>query len=523
MRLQLCLALALLVGTPLTGCLGSGGEDLEQTASPETNASEPANASDDGETASGGNTTADRNTTTDDPDANRTQAPGGGGGGSDPVQAPPMATVAHIDTGINPYHEAFRDDSELAYTHPSEYIDGFPEDAEALNLSLDADTYEDARERDADVWSNVTDGELYWIPGTRIVGAISLDDGGTREGRNETKILDDHGHGTMTASRAVGERTSLAPDARLVSIEGLGAEQVRWAADAGWIDVQTNSWIDVVPPPANQQQDEIPEAGTGSTSEAFAHAADEMVTLAASGNGLAYQAGFAPTPTFTLATAPDGVLLVGAHDNGHVTPWSGSPPHVVADGFRPLAAVFDSMDAVEPHAYACCTSASAPYAAGGVASLVSQARAALDDRSLGIEDGVVAEGDTELAAGPMDDGELSRAELESLFLHTAQRTPLETTHDGDTHWAADPQEDEPRDPTGPGENAYCVGCLSAPITFNEIPDEVPTYLYTGYGAINVFSDRAALNVLLGAVEEPGREDADRFYDADQSVRETYYP
>jgi hypothetical protein len=52
---------------------------------------------------------------------------------------------------------------------------------------------------------------------------------------------------------------------------------------------------------------------------------------------------------------------------------------------------------------------------------------------------------------------------------------------------------------------------------------VPTYLYTGYGAINVFSDRAALNVLLGAVEEPGREDADRFYDADQSVRETYYP
>ena len=89
----------------------------------------------------------------------------------------PQAVVALIDTGINPYSEAFRDTSPLARKHPSTYIPGYPEDAIELKLSLGV-PYKDAVEEDADVWAAVEPGKLYWVPGTRIVGAISLGDGG---------------------------------------------------------------------------------------------------------------------------------------------------------------------------------------------------------------------------------------------------------------------------------------------------------------------------------------------------------
>ncbi len=532
MRLEIVLVLVLMTGAPLAGCL-DGGEDLEETSSPKANDSDDGSGEAGGEVSSSSAT--DGNQTGEEAEDERIEDDGGQAGdendtdaskqdGDEGLQSLPTAVVAHIDTGINPYHEAFREDSKLAYTHPSEYIEDFPEDAQALELSLDASSYEKAVEQDADVWSNVTEGELYWIPGTRIVGAISFEAGGTNEGREETRILDDFGHGTMTASRALGEGTSLAPDARLVTIEGLGGEQVRWAADAGWIDVQTNSWIDLVPPPANQLQNEIPETNIESTSEAFAEAAEQMVTIAASGNGAAYTAGFAPTPTFTLSTAPDGVVLVGAHDNGYLTPWSGSPPHLVADGFRPMAAVVDSMSDVEAHGLSCCTSAAAPYAAGAAANLIVQAREILDDTSVGIEDGIVAEGPEDVVIdGPLKDGEFTLEELHDVLFHTAQERPQPTHHDGDIHWAAEPDEEQPEDPTDPGENAYCPGCWSTPVRYEEIPEEVPTYLSTGYGAVNIYSDEDALAVLLGAMESPDREEADEFYAADQQAREAYYP
>ncbi|MGH2729332.1 MAG: S8/S53 family peptidase, partial [Actinomycetota bacterium] len=223
----------------------------------------------------------------------------------------PIAVVALIDAGINPYSSAFRDTSPLAYKHPSTYIPGYPKDTPTLRLSLDI-PYEKAVEQDADVWKLVTPGTLYWIPGTRIVGAISFGAGGgncpvvepppantLQQGCPQTPILDDHGHGTMTASRAGGSPSSLAPAARIVEIEGLGSKGVRWAADQGWIDVQSNSWLSLVPPPF--------DGLVGSTSEAFEYAATKMLTIAASGNGTAYLAGFAPTPTYLLSTAAPGV------------------------------------------------------------------------------------------------------------------------------------------------------------------------------------------------------------------------
>jgi hypothetical protein len=448
--------------------------------------------------------------------------PGRSGARAKKSAARPLGIVALIDSGINPYSVAFRDRSALARRHPSTYIRGYPKDAEALRLTLDA-PYEEAVEKDAAVWAAVRRGILYWIPGTRIVGAISFGSGGTcsRDAPppvngggdcSEHVILDDHGHGTMTSSRAAGSPRSLAPDARIVMIEGLGEQGVRWAADAGWIDVQSNSWLNLVPPPANS-----------STPEAFAHAAGKMVTIAASGNGTAYLMGAAPTPTYTLSTAPPGVILVGGHDNGKMTLWSGSPPHVVADAYSGFTAIRDTTKKMRPAPIACCTSAAAPYAAGGAIAIIQEARAILGDRTSGVSKGVIARGRKGVVKeGPLADGEFTLEEFSDLYFHTAESHPAEGRDDGVIHWAGEPRSPDHTE-FGPGANPFCLGCTTTPLPWTSFPQAIEPYQFVGYGAINERSVQLALKVLHGREEAPPRPQADEQYALDQEIRSLYYP
>ena len=83
-----------------------------------------------------------------------------------PDEPGPQAVVAVIDTGINPYSNAFHDDSWLAYRHPSRYIPGYPTEAMPLRLSLDL-PYAEAIKKDEKVWETVQRGKLYWIPARR--------------------------------------------------------------------------------------------------------------------------------------------------------------------------------------------------------------------------------------------------------------------------------------------------------------------------------------------------------------------
>lgn len=434
----------------------------------------------------------------------------------------PMTVVAHIDTGVNPYNKNFRDRSPLAYKHPSTYIPGFPADAEALRLHLDM-PYEKAFRADEDVWKLVKRNQLYWIPGTKIIGAISMGAGSTscpqtiklpivsaldQGDCTEHVILDDNGHGSMTASRSTGILTSLAPDARLVTIEGLGAQSVEWAADQGWIDVQTNSWLSLVPPP-------IPS----STTDAFADAAARMPTLAASGNGTAYVTGFAPTPTYLLSTAPPGVILIGGHDNGKSTLWAGAPPHVVADAYAGPTAIVNSSTEVRPDPISCCTSAASPYAAGGAAALIQEARRILGDRTTGVRDGIIAQGRCgAVKKGPLADGDFTLEEFKDLFFHTAQPHPEEGEHDGLVHWAGDPRPPDYIE-YGPGGNPFCIGCTTTPVSWSQIPEEIDAYQFIGYGGINEFSVELGEKVLQGKADPHARAAADIQYEIDQSIRE----
>ncbi|MGH2691778.1 MAG: hypothetical protein ACRDHM_04675, partial [Actinomycetota bacterium] len=173
-----------------------------------------------------------------------------------PPGAPePTAVVAFVDTGINPYHVAYRDTSGLAYQHPSTYIPGYPADAQALNLTLDAESYSAAVKADCEEWKKVERGKLYWIPGTKIVGAISFElEHPPSCSPVGTYILDGNGHGTMTSSRGAAALDYGACRAcRIVAIQPPlyvptlapgstlqpNIDAIRFAANhAGWIDAQ---------------------------------------------------------------------------------------------------------------------------------------------------------------------------------------------------------------------------------------------------------------------------------------------
>jgi hypothetical protein len=481
------------------------------------------------------------------------------------VQTPtPMVVIAHIDGGANVYHKVFRDDSPLAQQNPCTYIPGYPCDAIALHLTFDdTKTVDQLYALDAAEWakvqpSNAQEKHLYWIPGTKVIGAITFGSGGSdcpfvqevtglpipeipptttlqSTACPDRPILDDYGHGTMTATRMGGNEGSLCPTCRVVIIEGLGGIGVRWAAEQGWIDVQTNSWLSLVPPPVDQ----IESSGThplvqfgqhsdpNATTHAFAYAQDKMLVYAASGNGAAYFSGFAPTPTEILSTAAPGVILVGAHDNGHVAPWGGAPAHVVADGYGGLHASKDDTVSMNTNPYACCTSAASPYAAGGGAAVVLAARQILGDHGVGLRtmpngDKAIAVGPNAPASGILAKGYLTLDEAKTLIKHTAEARPSEgDPNDGTLHWLGagrDPTTDPYVAAWGPGANPYCQGCITLPVKWSDVPDSVPAYVSIGYGAINPTSVALATQVLQGTATMPDRADVDQFFAVDGLVR-----
>lgn len=478
-----------------------------------------------------------------------------------PAATAPKAVVALVDSGINPYSPAFRDRSPLAYKHPSTYLPGYPKAARALNLTLDK-PFGVSLARDTKVWSSVKRGSLYWVPGTRIIGAISFRAGGTNcpfveappagvaskelanavanfaagqdptdtvphdpagECREHT-IVDDHGHGTMTASRAAGSPNSLAPTARIVEVEGLGGDALRWVANQRWIDVVSNSWLDLVPPPVNglvpDDSDQPPDEQFfgASTQRAFRYAAMRLFTIAASGNGSAYIMGAAPTPTYALSTAAPGVVLVGGHDNGRAALWSGAPPHVVADAYAGKTAIAKRNVAMRPDPIACCTSAAAPYAAGGATAIVLEARRILGSTGTGIRGGVVARGRKGIVKrGPLADGVFTMEELRHVFFHTAEARPAQGRDDGWLHWAGEPRQPD-QTQFGAGANPFCQGCTTTPYRWVEAPPDVDPYQFVGYGAINERSLALAKKVLGGRVAEPSRVAQDQQYNRDQALR-----
>lgn len=428
-----------------------------------------------------------------------------------------------MDTGINPYHVVFRDGSPRAFAHPSTYLPGYPADATALHLTLDAEDLQQALLADCDAWASVVPGELYWFPGTRIVGAIALDSPWTvsvsasahepyacadAEGEDWSVpgTLFGGSHGTMTASRAAGAGFGACPECLVVMVQDFGPEPVRWAAEQPWIDAQSNSWGPFLPLVTVSGAPLEAAGASGDLARAVEEAARVQPSFWASGNGALFRFGVVGHPTQAAFHFGPSAIRVGAHDSGRVATWPGSGPHVVSDGCWSWAAEHRTLDESTPRTGGG-TSAATPFAAGLATKLVLEARRALGDVAGGRADGVLARG-AGVGEGALADGDLTMDELTRALFLTADRRPDRIPEDGDV---CEPQEDP--------LNALYWG---TPVPWEEVPDGPAAVQVLGYGAVTPATADLALGILLGEGEMPDRGVEDAWFAADARAREATY-
>lgn len=295
--------------------------------------------------------------------------------------------VAVVDTGINPYHDFFAapglDDP------PGEWLAGFDENASALNLTLEAETYSQALDADENVWdslersthrpgSNTFDEHVYTFPGTRIVAGISFGEyTGTMGSGGNTPILDEHGHGTGSAGLAMGASLEEASgDVLLAAVEvgqGNFEDGIFWAAQQPWIDAVTVSLGTVANVPYPTEP-----VGYGNDVEhamRLANTSGKPVYVA-SGNGFS-GTGLAADhcSTYTSSyTGPPPVTRIGAAEPGTDNPstWHCVPVEAIAQTPAPSTG-HRTTDGRATHTG---TSAATPNAIGHWAHLMQRVREA---------------------------------------------------------------------------------------------------------------------------------------------------
>lgn len=225
--------------------------------------------------------------------------------------------VAVVDSGINPYHADFAASPRLP---PA----GFP-GAIPLPLTLGR-AYADAAKSDEALWKSVQTEVLYTIPGTRILGAITMGELGTSTEPSSSLILDDVGHGTGTSS-AVARNS---PNADIVLVQvGSGSldRGIAWAAAQPWIDVVSVSWGVIGNVPIGLLGDPV---------------VDALDAAAASGKLVVVSAGNEPTPAaFGHSGSPRTISVGGSSREGKGETATASKGVDVVSDFSPVVAVHD--------------------------------------------------------------------------------------------------------------------------------------------------------------------------------------
>ena len=407
----------------------------------------------------------------------------------------PIVVVALADTGINPYHQDFGaalypDKSILSRSNnftadPATYIPGYPAGTPALPVHL-GQGYDPAV--DQPLWApngSTQLNKLYWIPGTKIVGAM---DSGLGTGLSTSgsapppaTILDTEGHGTASASVLAGNVHGSCPLCLLVAIKGLGGET--WAYTQPWIDIVSNSYGAL---------GDVGDAGTGLIGgPTFPQASAErgQIALYAAGNGND-DAFVTPEQTYTSnELGPDWVVRIGAVDRDTNQPFTGTGKPVSASSYglgNIPAAAFDSTTGEVQHNG---TSAATPISAGVMASTLDSVRAALGDGGVGQRPNAVIATGTPIAGSPyLADGQLTRAELVDAILHTAETGTENTSIEFP--------------PTTPGNPAQ--------------------FALEGYGILNTDTGALATNVLLGKAPVPSRATEDQFFALDSLLRQALW-
>jgi hypothetical protein len=408
-----------------------------------------------------------------------------------------VTVIGIADTGINPYHlefsaQTYPDPDVLALTdnftrHPSEYIPGYPADSAAIPITLDQGYFPAA---DEPLWSpdSLDEGKLYWIPGTKIIGAWDAGNAASLteelvDGRPDSHpILDENGHGSGSASVSAGNRYGYCPTCLLMVVESLD-ETV--ATGFSWVDITSHSFGYIAGLPIG-----LVEGGNEATKAATERG---QTVLFAAGNGIG-NAFDVPQSTYVSdQTGPDWNVTVGAirRDNQRAVIGDGIPVHISAwgDGNLPSAC---RTGTVGQCAFGG-TSAATPYTAGIFGSVLTEVRRAVGDGTAGQEPGqVVASGVPVEESVYLADGKLTRADLREAVLKTAY--PLNTEN-------------------APSPFPYPA---TAPYTGD------PNVLFEGYGAATPNGADRAIAVLLGDMPLPERPFEDEFFALDRQLRDTLY-
>lgn len=407
---------------------------------------------------------------------------------SAPVQVTvPLAVHGIIDSGINPYHADFLgsnvpdaalralttfDGSEegcpdgvikldgagvqMPFTrHPACYVEGYPEDAVALDLTLGGYNYA----ADSQQWNQpYTSEQVVWVPGTKIIG-LTFRTADYVDASVNTHTMADHmdtgGHGTASASVAAGAIYGSCKNCLLVSAAtdtGINAppeavlsgmqETTRHVVGLDWIDTVSRSMGPRANIPGAQDPTPVPDvdrtAMETQTAMEVREAAERGLTYANSaGNG---NANAFVTPNQAVATetrGPDWNILVGAankHSSAVITGEDVSDSGILGDG-NPADWSSYGMGAYEPgqegHIDAAChngyatncghsgTSSATPIATGYMAAALLEARRVLDDPNVGqyaaadADDirQAIAVGDAQPGNRLLADGVLQRGEL----------------------------------------------------------------------------------------------------------------
>ncbi len=438
----------------------------------------------------------------------------------------PNVVIAVIDTGINVYHQEFHAPDRWD-THQAEpqtltetpILQDTLQDIEPIPLTLDNDDWDATIEEDWDAtieedWDTLMSLKketLYTFPGTKVLGAISFID----QPDDWPLILDRPGHythGTMTASRAVGETVSIPadnPNIWLVKVQGFTTKALDWTAEQDWIDIVSISAglspLTTLPG--------APNALDQGAIEAYQNLANEKPFFASSGNGVGNTAtaGY-PVWLRGASGAPDAIS-VGATDNDHMTQWHNQDPYIAADGCRNPAAPADTTHEIANNGGG--TSSATPFSAGGAALMLLEARTLLDDDTVGPtldmtrtmpEDAwdsqnprdaqvILAQGEAPPSEGPLKDGVFTMRDFKNTLYRTALQTPIETESDGD----------------------HCPNSALPP---EAIPKD-SRFPFIGYGEVNAQSIQAAIDVLHGDSPLPDRPMDDWHYERAHASKQTF--
>ena len=373
----------------------------------------------------------------------------------DPENGAGDATViAVIDNAFTPYHwdylaskmpqasdRAPSNDLPLSRA-PHTWLPGFPQPSsfdsyESLDLTLEEKEQMTPiaalDEKDTAEWervqrSDATAQHYYWMPGTKVIGA--LDFGGNQIHGNENS------HGTGTTSVSVGNIHGTCPECLLVFLSYSGAEAgeaaIDWAMKQPWIDAISNSYGFSATPVSRDR------FYSGSNTKLQKKASERGQTIFFSaGNGQANAFLIPNTTLLSSQEGPDWVVTVGAVSPGAHASYTGhgKPADIAGIGSRYPAAYGSPVVGGTGSGGFGGTSNATPQVAGLYARALFMTREAMSGSSRTQSGGVVARG-SGIRCGSkrrdceVGDGKLTADELRNRLFKGAVHTPAGMTPSG---------------------------------------------------------------------------------------------